>query len=415
MVHSFIRFCLAFVVVTITVSQNKSETVQSQVVRQVVEKGQVNNFVKVAKRVLELLQKKNNVILKRFSHIAKNLFLLQLIIYVLVLNHWIKTITCDKTICPGPLAYYEDLNCTPVYEQESGCCPIRYNCDHLKERSPTKCYINDHEYEIGEKLKNGDATPCDDNCYCQLNSNNIATFKCTPVVCSNNGTVKPGCYRRNTALNCCPGEEVCLENSEDRAVCNVDGKEYRDGESFTIESENLNCVCQPGYEGKNVLPFCRKRKSHCNPDFYNATYIIKNCAPIYHSTQSPQTSCNVDWLCQNNNDTVVHVHKDDLKSVIDRQIAENSVNDENVCLFGNMIMHRGDKLKQGNHSKCLSCVCEVPPVLTCQRLIDEECNSSFVTNSLRICQENGYCTHWFVKLVQSFLHWIYWFLHERQH
>jgi len=44
------------------------------------------------------------------------------------------------------------------------------------------------------------------------------------------------------------------EKPEDRAVCNVDGKEYKDGEYFNVESEpDLICVCQPGYEGKDNL------------------------------------------------------------------------------------------------------------------------------------------------------------------
>lgn len=46
------------------------------------------------------------------------------------------------------------------------------------------------------------------------------------------------------------------ENPEDRAECNVDGKIYRDGEYFSVASDpDLNCVCQPGYEGGEVYFF----------------------------------------------------------------------------------------------------------------------------------------------------------------
>ena len=42
------------------------------------------------------------------------------------------------------------------------------------------------------------------------------------------------------------------EKPEDRAICNVDGKEYKDGERFFVEGEpDLKCFCQPGYEGKD--------------------------------------------------------------------------------------------------------------------------------------------------------------------
>lgn len=35
-------------------------------------------------------------------------------------------------------------------------------------------------------------------------------FKCAVVDCFH-GPVKPGCYRKNSPLQCCPGEEVCRE------------------------------------------------------------------------------------------------------------------------------------------------------------------------------------------------------------
>lgn len=41
------------------------------------------------------------------------------------------------------------------------------------------------------------------------------------------------------------------ENPEDRAICEVNGKEYRDGEYFSLENEpDKNCICSPGYKGK---------------------------------------------------------------------------------------------------------------------------------------------------------------------
>ncbi|XP_012539782.2 kielin/chordin-like protein isoform X1 [Monomorium pharaonis] len=280
---------------------------------------------------------------------------------------------CDKTKCPGPLAYYKALNCIPVYAKEGDCCASKYNCDHLKERSTTKCYVNGKEYETGEKLRDEDANPCDVGCTCTIGHDGIATFNCAIVDCFH-GPVKPGCYRKNSPLHCCPGEEVCPEKPEDRAICNVNGKEYKDGEYFTIENEpDLNCVCQPGYEGQNVEPFCAKPKHpYCSPDFRHAGEIFSNCAPVYYSNQSPQTGCSVFSRCQNDNDTVIH-NEDNSKS------ADKNSDDEDVCYFGNLTMHRGDELNQSTDysSVCVKCVCEVPPQPTCQRLPDEECD---VTN-----------------------------------
>lgn len=47
-----------------------------------------------------------------------------------------------------------------------------------------------------------------------------------------------------------------------------------------------------------------------------------------------------------------------------------------TCKFGDMVMHVGDELNQGTSysSVCVKCVCEVPPIPTCQRLPDSECD-----------------------------------------
>lgn len=45
---------------------------------------------------------------------------------------------------------------------------------------------------------------------------------------------------------------VVAENPEERPICNVNGKIYKDGEYFNVESDpDLNCVCQEGYKGKD--------------------------------------------------------------------------------------------------------------------------------------------------------------------
>ncbi|KAL0132314.1 hypothetical protein PUN28_000240 [Cardiocondyla obscurior] len=277
---------------------------------------------------------------------------------------------CDKTNCPGPLAHYKALGCNPVYEKEDDCCATKYNCDHLKARSRTKCYVNGKEYEVGEKLRDEDANPCDVGCTCATGHDGIASFNCAIVDCFHQSP-KPGCYRKNSPLQCCPGEEVCPEKPEDRATCIVNGKEYRDGDYFTVESEpDLSCICQPGYKGENVEPFCAKPKhSYCSPEFHDASVIFSNCAPVYYSTQSPQTDCSVFSRCQNNNDTVIH-NENNSKST------NKNDDDEDVCHFGDMTMHRGDELNQATdyNSVCVKCVCEVPPLPTCQRLPDDECD-----------------------------------------
>ncbi|KAL2713248.1 hypothetical protein V1478_016946 [Vespula squamosa] len=277
---------------------------------------------------------------------------------------------CDRNKCPGPLKYYEDLNCKAVYENEGDCCAIRYDCDHLKSRSKNKCYVNGHEYSIGEHLKEEDSNPCDIGCICRQGLDDVASFVCAVVDCFH-GPQNPNCYYKNSPDSCCPGPEVCVDNLKDRATCMVDGKLYYDGDYFTVESDpDLNCNCQPGYKGENVEPFCKKpNHPYCSADFRNAYDIYNNCAPVYYNNQSPQTGCNLSTRCQNSNDTVIHNHEKGKHSGEDEDHAM-------LCKFGNLKMHLGDELNQPAHEfACMKCLCEVPPTPTCQYLPEsEKCN-----------------------------------------
>lgn len=57
-------------------------------------------------------------------------------------------------------------------------------------------------------------------------------------------------------------------------------------------------------------------------------------------------------------------------------IDSNSTSDDMMCQFGTLKMHLGEELNQqtGYASVCVKCVCEVPPVPTCQRLPDDICD-----------------------------------------
>ena len=73
---------------------------------------------------------------------------------------------CDKTKCPGPLRHYKGLGCTPIYANPNDCCAKAYECSHLDNLSPNKCYVNGREYNIGQMLKPEDSNRCDLNCTC---------------------------------------------------------------------------------------------------------------------------------------------------------------------------------------------------------------------------------------------------------
>lgn len=54
--------------------------------------------------------------------------------------------------CPGPLEYYESLECKPLCNFGDKC-PYKYDCDAdaLKSRSTNKCYVNGKVYNTGKR------------------------------------------------------------------------------------------------------------------------------------------------------------------------------------------------------------------------------------------------------------------------
>ncbi|XP_051168115.1 kielin/chordin-like protein isoform X2 [Leptopilina boulardi] len=243
---------------------------------------------------------------------------------------------CDEIKCPGPLRFYADLKCKPIYKNPEDCCAVKYDCSHLKGRSKTKCYVNDNVYEIGESLKEEDALPCDINCVCSDRLRGIASFECAIVDCFHERP-KPGCYLEHSGKRCCSGPEICPTNP---VTCLVDGKTLKEGDYFKPKDKpNTSCYCKPGYKGENVEPFCH----------------------------TPQTSCSVSYRCQNKNDTLIS-HPETRN--------QPDSDETNTCKFGNIVMQIGDELNQATDysSVCVKCKCEVPPIPTCQRLSDDECD-----------------------------------------
>ncbi|KAH0539215.1 hypothetical protein KQX54_002247 [Cotesia glomerata] len=266
---------------------------------------------------------------------------------------------CDKSKCPGPIKYYEDIKCTPVYNSPEDCCPYKYNCDHLQARSPKKCYVNNHEYEIRDRLRSEDANPCSKSCFCS-DRRAIATFTCAIVDCFTGPSKNSNCYRRRQASRCCPGEEVCPEKAEDIPTCEVDGKIYKDAEYFRPASEpHKICYCGPGYIGENVEPFCITPVDICRTELQYAHQIISNCSPVYYNPldhYNPEvlhTECPIDYKCQDEKDTII------------KKNSEVSDPDK-TCKFGNLVLNYGDEIRQPTGSSvCMKCVCDVGPTVTC--------------------------------------------------
>ncbi|XP_011684349.1 PREDICTED: uncharacterized protein LOC105447816 isoform X4 [Wasmannia auropunctata] len=257
--------------------------------------------------------------------------------------------------CPGPLAYYKDLGCKPMYTKlprgQYGECPRRYNCEHMRTRSKNRCYINGHSYLPGQTLQQEDSNVCD-NCVCKrgYGSGSIAAFECFNVKCDiKEIRTHDNCYIRKDPAKCCEEVEICPKKLSDRAICNVNGNVYFDGHIFNVENHpELDCVCQPGYEGKNVLPFCaRNNHSTCfHPAFSHTNYFGQKCAPVFNSDD---TRCIIFMNCQLPDDDII-------------PNPNYEINMNATCKYGTLRLRYGDRLRT---KQCMDCICDTPPVLSC--------------------------------------------------
>ncbi|CAD1475599.1 unnamed protein product, partial [Heterotrigona itama] len=92
---------------------------------------------------------------------------------------------------------------------------------------------------------------------------------------------------------------------------------------------------------ENIEPFCEElKRDTCSPLFEQAAQIRQKCAPVYYF-QDPYDSCAFVYRCRNK-----------------------------MCQYGNLMLNIGDELNQIQtdiFSANVKCVCEVPPIVTCQR------------------------------------------------
>lgn len=250
---------------------------------------------------------------------------------------------------------YEDLKCKPIYAKTGDCCPVKYDCSHIEKRPANKCHLRGVFYEAGaiidDDLIYGN---CHVNCHCQESTE----FNCAVLDCPEwlGSRPRPGCYLKQELGKCCAVGEICEPYPEDLAKCEVEDKEYKEGEQFPSPNSNcMECVCQKGFKGKFEEPFCKK--SNCSAEIRHSNDIRENCAPAYMNIGD---CCPWDWICPEESD-VIEVSTIPKKVGIGLQ-----------CKFGKKILNIGDKM---DRTKIMTeyekyetkCECIVPPFLTCTK------------------------------------------------
>ncbi|XP_017773085.1 PREDICTED: uncharacterized protein LOC108560152 [Nicrophorus vespilloides] len=212
---------------------------------------------------------------------------------------------CMKKRCDVEIRFSNQIvnNCAPIYhENEPLCCPYDFicQCRYREYRGPVvsiPLYGNYNSYELNQ---------------------------CFP-------------YLR------CP--------SKNMSVCVDNHKGYIEGEKFQPLGKCLNCICQKGYNGKYVEPFCMKKR--CDIEIKYSKQIVDNCAPIYLKNNYP-LCCPYDFICPSN-------------SKIEHLVKYKSTNGEK-CKFGTQTFNQYDTLNLINqYNVTFNCRCSIPPLLTCLR------------------------------------------------
>ncbi|KAF2902769.1 hypothetical protein ILUMI_03414 [Ignelater luminosus] len=156
---------------------------------------------------------------------------------------------------------------------------------------------------------------------------------------------KPGCHLTYELDKCCSVGELCPPFN---TKCEVDGMVYYKGQRFNPKSPNcLNCICQDGFQGKYVEPFCKKHE--CIEEVAYQNEIKAFCAPSYTSKDA---CCPYTWICPENDNIVpgkVPSKYSGLK-----------------CKFGKDTLNIGDNFSRtSKYNGKLFCECRIPPFLTC--------------------------------------------------
>ncbi|XP_039300705.1 kielin/chordin-like protein [Nilaparvata lugens] len=246
------------------------------------------------------------------------------------------------------LRHYEELGCTPVIDQESGCI-VSYDCSLLSNRKEDKCHYRGKEYSFNEELPSEMRGSCEGACYCS-NHDGRGNFECAIVECGDeifrSEKKEDDCMRQYSHDSCC---SFCKE-VDPGVNCKYGDKVFREGQQFYPEEESCKkCICMTGFNGSLVSPYCVDIS--CGIELHHSGDIMAGCTPVYYGDDG---CCPISSHCPTETDKIV-----------EEDLTVENKDGAPKCQFGDLDMEIGQRLVVPIKERCLECSCKVPPFISC--------------------------------------------------
>ncbi|XP_072949721.1 uncharacterized protein [Epargyreus clarus] len=248
------------------------------------------------------------------------------------------------------VGFYQELGCTALPNVDnSTTCPEAFSCPDLHP-DPAVCYFKGARYSdrslIPQSLINN---PCSQACSCSVTSLG-PQFDCAAVDCVEvfDTDIQQQCTYTYELDSCCSTGTVCGKDAIAKLqTCEVDGKAYKEGESFEPKNTRKTCVCTAQWNGSIDDPsYCRD--INCGIEIHFQNKIWQNCAPVFAGNRR---SCPIAFNCPSS------------KTKIIRGLNLRTVNAQ--CQFGNATLAVGDEVTV--EEQCTKCTCDVPPFVSCTK------------------------------------------------
>ncbi|KAL4716273.1 hypothetical protein ACJJTC_014753 [Scirpophaga incertulas] len=257
--------------------------------------------------------------------------------------------------------FYLELGCKAVPGTGNATCPDYFTCPDLHP-DPKMCYYRGVAYADGSTIPQTLINnPCSQACRCRVSAE--SRFECAAVDCVEvfDGDLQQ-CVNTYDLDSCCSTGNVCGEakgkglqisiiNSSHcnfsiagLKTCEVDGKTYREGESFEPKDTHKSCICTGEWNGTLDADYCRD--INCGIEIHYQEKLSENCAPVFIGSKR---GCPISFSCPSPTSRVVRGNN--LRGI------------NSQCLFGNVTLTVGDEVTVSE--SCTKCICDVPPFVTC--------------------------------------------------